>query len=158
MKFFKKLLFIIKHKISNKTKIGFNIYVKNIENISIGKNSKILSNCSLEADKGKIIIGDNITLNRYTYCKGSKGLISIGNGTEINNFTRIDGWGEVIIGENVLIGPSVNIISYQHNYKDKNNTIKSQGSTTNKIIIEDDVWIGANSNIMAGIHIKKALL
>ena len=40
-----------------------------------------------------------------------------------------------------------------HNYTDPQKTIISQGVRTSKIIIEDDVLIGANSVILAGITI-----
>jgi acetyltransferase-like isoleucine patch superfamily enzyme len=150
----KKIIFFIKEKIK-KNKISFNIYLKGISNIDLKKGISIHSNCSLEATKGNIVIDNNVILNRYVYLKANKGKISIGEGSEINNFTNIDGYGEVEICKNVLIGPNVQIISYQHNYKNINKLIKLQGSVKSKILIEDDVWIGANSVIMAGITIAK---
>jgi len=138
-----------------KNKISFNTYIKCNKNIKLGKNIKIHSNCSLEACRGEMIIEDNVILNRYVYCKANKGKVIIKEGSEVNNFTNIDGWGGVEIGKNVLIGPNVQIISYQHNYKNKNIEIKKQGSIKAKITIEDDVWIGASSIIMAGVTIYK---
>ncbi len=147
------IMFYLKNLKRNK--ISFHTYIKCDKNIKLGKNIRIHSNSSLEACRGKIVIEDNVILNRYVYCKANKGNIVIKKGSEINNFTNIDGWGDIEIGEDVLIGPNVQIISYQHNYKDKNMEIKKQGSVKAKIIIEDDVWIGASSVIMAGIKIKK---
>jgi acetyltransferase-like isoleucine patch superfamily enzyme len=151
---FEKLTFILKNK-KNKTKISYKTYLKTISNISIGRNSQIHAYSSIEATKGVVEIGEKVILNRYVFIIGNKGMVKIGNGTEINNFTRVDGVGGVVIGNNVLIGPKVEIISYQHNYENKNLLIKEQGSVKKKIMIEDDVWIGANSVVMAGITIGK---
>ena len=151
----KKLLLILKSK-RKKTKISFNTYLKSIENIEIGEKCQINSNCSLDASRnGKIILKNNVVLNRYVYLNAFKGNIFIDEGSEINNYSIINGTGGVTIGKNVLIGPNVQIISYQHNYNIKFENIKFQGLKKDKIIIGDDVWIGAGSVILAGIKIAK---
>ncbi|MEG3048473.1 MAG: DapH/DapD/GlmU-related protein, partial [Mucinivorans sp.] len=42
-----------------------------------------------------------------------------------------------------------------HNYQDPLRMIREQGITTSPITIEDDVWIGANSSVMSGVHIGR---
>ena len=149
-----KFFFIIKNR-KNNTKISFFSYIKAFENIKIGKFCQINSHSSLDATKGKIIIKDHVILNRYSYLNAFKGSIFIDEGSEINNFASIYGIGGVKIGKNVLIGPGVKIISYQHNYIKKDLIIKSQGLKKEKIVIKDDVWIGANSVILSGVTLKK---
>ena len=56
---------------------------------------------------------------------------------------------------NVNLAQNIIISGLNHNYTDPNKTIISQGVNTSEIIIEDDVWIGANSVILAGITIGK---
>jgi len=138
-------------------KISFKIYLKGTENINIGTNCKILRGCELDAsNNGKIIIQNNITLNPYVFLQANNnGFIKIGKNTEINNFTIINSGGKIVIGNNVLIGPRVNIISYNHNYMNANILIKKQKCNTKEIIIEDDVWIGANTTILYGVKIGK---
>lgn len=80
--------------------------------------------------------------------------ISIGKGCFINYDCFIQGSGRVIIGDDVYIGPGVAIFSENHNYKKANKKIKEQGITLKKVIIEDDVWIGARATILAGVHLK----
>ncbi|MDY0051616.1 MAG: acyltransferase [Aliarcobacter sp.] len=150
-----KFLYLIIQRIKNKNKISFNTYIKNLKNIELNRNIKVHSNVTLDATRGKIKLGTNVILNRFCFINANKGNVFIGNGTEINNFTLINGIGGVFIGTNVLIGPNVQIISYTHNFKDKNMTIKEQGIEKKSIIIEDDVWIGASAIILAGITIAR---
>ena len=53
------------------------------------------------------------------------------------------------------LAQNITISGLNHNYQDPNKTIISQGITTSPIIIEDDVWIGANSVILACTRIGK---
>ena len=151
---FKKLAFILHNRISNHSRVSFSCYIKNPANIRLGKNVKIHSDTSLDAGQtGILTIGDRVILDRYAYINASYGFVRIGAGTAINNFSVVDGTGGVEIGRNVLIGPNVQIISYQHNYRDRSVPIKQQGTTCEKIEIQDDVWIGAGAVILAGVVI-----
>ena len=67
--------------------------------------------------------------------------IEIGNnsGIGINSVVPSD----VIIGDNVLMGPKCFILSFNHSFKDRNKTIKEQGYLEKKqTIVGNDVWIG----------------
>jgi acetyltransferase-like isoleucine patch superfamily enzyme len=47
------------------------------------------------------------------------------------------------------------ISALNHNYEDVEKSIADQGINIQTVIIENDVWIGANSIILAGVHIGK---
>ncbi|MDR2866227.1 MAG: acyltransferase [Methanomassiliicoccaceae archaeon] len=81
--------------------------------------------------------------------------MTIGNNVFFNRGAFITAREEVIIGNDVLIGPNVMINSGNHNYADKNKLIQEQGHTSKKIVIGDDVWIGGNAVILPGITIGK---
>ena len=156
IKWLKKSGFILLNKINNDSKIAFGCYIKNPAQINIGKRVKVHSGASLDASStGLLELGDGTTVNRYAYLNASRGGIKVGAGTEINNFSVINGAGGVEIGMNVLVGPGVQIVSYQHVYQDKNRLIKEQDYLYRKIVIGDDVWIGANAVILAGVTIGK---
>lgn len=99
-------------------------------------------------------LGDNVSINRGIVFEGVD-KISIGNNVQINTRCWISGSGELEIGENVLIGPHVIIHTANHNFNKKTIPILLQGHTFNKVIIEDNVWIGANCTILPGVTIKK---
>ena len=79
--------------------------------------------------------------------------LKVGNNSNIGAYSYIGCSGYIEIGDNVMMGPRVNLMSENHNYSDLNHSMKSQGVTRSYIIIEDDVWIGVNSTILAGVRI-----
>jgi len=81
--------------------------------------------------------------------------IEIGDNVKINKGVFITATDKVKIGDDVLIGPYTVINSGNHNYSNPLIPIRLQGHTTEPIIIENDVWIGANSTILAGVKIGK---
>lgn len=97
--------------------------------------------------------GKNLLINKGVVFE-NPGNISIGNNVGINTRCWISGTGELEIGNDVLIGPHVVIHSANHNFSNKDIPILEQGHTLSKITIENDVWIGANTTILAGVTIK----
>ena len=47
------------------------------------------------------------------------------------------------------------IVSANHNFSDINEPIAKQGETKEKIVIEDDCWLGAGVKVLAGVTIHK---
>ena len=79
--------------------------------------------------------------------------IKIGNNSNISYSSRIIG-GDLTIGNYVMMGPEVLIITDNHKFSDINCSIWSQGQSPAKpVVIEDDVWIGARSIILPGVHV-----
>lgn len=81
--------------------------------------------------------------------------VEIGHDVLINNHTKIGGQCGVKIGNYVLIGYSVNIVSENHSYQNPLFPIMKQGFYGKHILIEDDVWIGANAVILPGVTIGR---
>jgi maltose O-acetyltransferase len=79
----------------------------------------------------------------------------VGDNTSINRNCILNCGGGIEIGKNVLIGPNVVIYSQNHNFSDKSKPIKDQGYSYNKVVIEDNVWIGSGTTILPGAYIKK---
>ena len=107
-----------------------------------------------------ISLGTNITSGRYLrlYASGNTDEeIIIGNNVSFNDNVMLnaDCGGYILIGDNVLIGPNVVFRASNHNYIKKDTLIKQQGHKKGRIIIEDDVWIGANVVILPDVVIKK---
>lgn len=111
---------------------GCNIFLE--ENTSIGDFTKICVDGESSTDKFELRIG------KYTY---------IGD----HNNIRASG-GSIIIGNYCLISQHITIVASNHRYE-RNDLIFNQPWDKDKVgvIIEDDVWIGANSVILPGVRI-----
>ncbi len=79
----------------------------------------------------------------------------IGNFVQINWGCYISGEGGLEVGDRVLIGPNVCILSAGHGYVDDQKLIQEQGLTHGRIVIEEDVWIGGGSVILQGVRLGK---
>ena len=77
---------------------------------------------------------------------------SIGNNSVIGENSFIQDNAEIIVGNNVICGPEIMIFTSNHGI-DKDKLIRLQRSPSKKVIIEDDVWIGARALILPGVTI-----
>lgn len=98
----------------------------------------------------------------------------LGAGSTIEDFCTVNnGVGDVIIGDNSLVGMSNVIIGpvtignnvifaqnivasgLNHEYRDVTQSIQAQKILVSQIIVEDDCWIAANAVLTAGVTIGK---
>jgi len=150
--YFIKLILISKGiKVGKNFYIMGNIYLKikgKASNIIIGNNVSILGNIDLRnRENGRIFIQNNIKFD--TDCR----LVSANNATLIisNNCTIgprciFNCGADVLLGENVLFAGAVYLNSSDHQIA-KKYPIVNQGFFHGKIIIENDVFVGANTMI-----------
>jgi bifunctional N-acetylglucosamine-1-phosphate-uridyltransferase/glucosamine-1-phosphate-acetyltransferase GlmU-like protein len=128
--------------------------------VRCGKNLNLMGQASINAlSQSGVVIGDNFTLGRFSIVECSGILKDVGNSLVIGNNVGISHYcfisvrGDVRIGNDVIIGPRVSIFSENHNFSDAKIPIKHQGVTKKPTIIGNNIWIGANSCIMAGVAI-----
>ena len=79
----------------------------------------------------------------------------VGTNFGVNSGSYINGIGGLEIGNYVLIGSNVTISSGKHPIEGKDIPVFTRPTILQKIVIEDDVWIGAGAVIMPGITIAK---
>lgn len=62
--------------------------------------------------------------------------------------------GPVTIGDDVMMGPRCTILTRNHHIDDVTVPMNQQGfAEFRPVVIEDDVWIGANVTIMPGVRV-----
>lgn len=62
--------------------------------------------------------------------------------------------GDVSAGNDLMLGPDVVMISYNHEYSDTKIPMRAQGASASRpITIGDDVWIGMRAIVMPGVTI-----
>ncbi len=98
-------------------------------------------------------VGRKSIIEEYTVIDNGVGDVVIGENSLVGLRNTII--GPVQIGNNVIIAQNVVLSGLNHQYNDTSIPICSQGVITKKIIIEDDVWIAANSIITSGVRIGK---
>ena len=81
--------------------------------------------------------------------------IVAGERLAVNTNTYIDGRGGIIFGNHVMMVPNCVIASCGHGTSDKTIPMCFQPVQYGQIIIEDDVWIGANVTINPGVHVGR---
>lgn len=63
-------------------------------------------------------------------------------------------YGDIEIGDDVLMAPEVIIMTTNHRFINKSETIHRQGNDIEKpVVIGNDVWIGRRAMIMPGVHV-----
>ena len=81
--------------------------------------------------------------------------IYLGENSRINQYCCV--WAsensKIILGDNVLMGPGVKIFSSNYTTNDTNVPMILQPFVEKDIVIGNDVWLGANSIIVAGVKI-----
>jgi len=98
--------------------------------------------------------GDNVAIHPNVYLYNMYGMY-IGNNVSIHPMCYIDGFGGIEIGDNVSIAHGVTIMSTEHIFDRIDIPIKDQGTYGEKVIINENVWIGAKAVILAGVTIGR---
>ncbi len=103
-------------------------------------------------------IGKNVKISPTAFLKFPE-MIEIGDDTFINHLCSI--WaspqGPIFIGKNVLLGPCVSIISSNHGIA-ADQLVREQPGRDAPIHIGNDVWIGANCVITAGVTLADGVV
>jgi acetyltransferase-like isoleucine patch superfamily enzyme len=132
----------------------FILYLK-LHSVKVDWSTTVDPTASLEPSDGSIHIGASTYIDRGVVIRGLGGKIVVGNNCSINAYTVLIGGGPISIHSNVRIAPHVVIVASNHVFKDPNRLIKDQGLTCKGIVIHDDVWIGAGSQILDGVTIGR---
>jgi len=143
----------------------FNRWFFKAKGAKIGKDFNVIGSVSIFGP-GKISVGDNFcmtngcainpissNLNGTFYTDSSEAQIIIGNNVGMSS-TRMWIHDRLIIGNNVKIGGGVLLIDtdcHPMNYEVRRTS--NAGTESAPIVIEDDVWVGAQSIILKGVTI-----
>lgn len=107
----------------------------------------------------RVVIEDGAVVDAFVKIKpvGGVGNVRIGKNSYINSGVVIYSGNGVDIGEGVLIAANSTFAPVNHEYRAKNKTIMEQRFQPSKggIVVEDDVWIGANCVILDGAILRK---
>jgi virginiamycin A acetyltransferase len=129
--------------------------------LSIDPTAKVSALADIEAStRGtRIEIGARTMIDAFVKIKpaGGSGDVVIGADCAINSGTVIYTGNGVRIGQAVLIAANCTLAPTNHAFADRERRIRDQGFQPSRggIVIEDDVWIGANVAVLDGAVVGK---
>ena len=98
-------------------------------------------------------LGSYSVVEDFACLNNAVGDLIIGDYTRIGLSNTIIGPAQ--IGNHVNLAQNVTVTGLNHNYEKVDKRIDEQGVSTQLVTIEDDVWIGANAVILAGMTVGK---
>lgn len=107
----------------------------------------------------RIEVGARSVIDSFVKIKpaGGGGDLVIGEGTILNSGCVLYTGHGLYIGRDVRIAANCTFAPVNHAYQDKSRPINQQGFLPGKggIVIEDDVWIGANCVLLDGAVLRQ---
>lgn len=118
-----------------------NSFISPVEKIVIGKRFFFGPFCQLYCNNvgSELVIGERVALNSNVMINASEG-------------------GKILIGNNVLFGPNVVLRASNHRFNRRDLFIWQQDHEGGVIVVEDDVWIGANVVVLSNVTIGKGAI
>lgn len=96
-------------------------------------------------------------LGRYSVIESGACINNAVGDVIIGDYTRIGLHNTIIgpvnIGHHVNLAQGITVTALNHNFEDSEKRIDEQGVCTTPVVIEDDVWIGANAVILPGVRV-----
>jgi acetyltransferase-like isoleucine patch superfamily enzyme len=148
-------------KIEGWAAVENNVRLRYADHIRLGSGvyldqSVYLHACPQGIDIGSgTIVMHGAILHVYNFRDMPHSGIKIGQNSLIGEYAVIRGQGGVEIGNRVYTSPFTQIIAVNHVFDDPKRPFVDQGITAQGIVIEDDVWIGANAVITDGVRVGK---
>jgi virginiamycin A acetyltransferase len=107
----------------------------------------------------RIVIGPGVVIDSFVKVKPAGGLgdVVIGEKSHVNSGTVIYTGNGISMGRSVLVGANCTLAPSNHQFERADMPIIDQRFKPSRggIVIEDDVWIGANCVILDGAVIRK---
>ena len=97
-----------------------------------------------------LVLGEQSWIAGHALVRGD---VEFGAHSTVNSYAMIS--GKVRCGDGVRIASHVTIVGFNHGYDDPSVPIHTQKHETLGIVIQDDVWIGANAVVLDGVTVGK---
>ncbi|WP_108397016.1 acyltransferase [Devosia submarina] len=97
-----------------------------------------------------LVLGEHSWIAGHALVRGD---VEFGAHCTVNPYAMIS--GKVRCGDGVRIASHVSIVGFNHGFDDPHVPIHTQKHESLGIIIEDDVWIGANAVVLDGVRVGR---
>mgnify|MGYP001825183648 FL=1 len=100
-----------------------------------------------------IELGKGVSINDAVVINANRGRVTLGDRSWLGPFCLIYGNGGVAIGRNVLVAGHSSINTVSHSAERCDIPVNDQPVVIDPVVIEDDVWIGLNAVVLQGVTI-----
>lgn len=119
-----------------------------------GKNARICRNSRIDVMPfNQFVLGNDSTIEDFCTVNNGVGDVIIGDRTRIGLSNVLI--GPVTVGDDVMLAQNIVMSGLNHGYQDVTIPPHDQPVTKNRISVENEVWIGANSVVVAGVTIGR---
>lgn len=106
-----------------------------------------------------ISLGNGVRIGRGSFLTSGNGSLILSDSVAVSPCVNIGAdHGRIHIGSKTAIGPGTVIRAANHRFERPDIPIISQGHTEGSVIIEEDVWIGANCVITPDVRIGRGAI
>lgn len=143
--------------LGDECRIGPGVTMLNPQHIHLAEGVGVDGGTHFDARGRGIRIGQHtqICFGSYLRNETTQGYIHIGAHSYLGSQGIIYGHAGVEIGDHVLIAPQVAIVPYQHHISDRTRLIAEQGGAMEKVVVDDDVYLGMSVRILLGVTIGR---
>jgi acetyltransferase-like isoleucine patch superfamily enzyme len=110
----------------------------------------------------RIVVEDGAVIDAFVKIKPAGGIgdVIIGRGSVINSGCVLYTGHGIQMGANVLVAANCTLAPTNHEFRDPSRPIREQGFMPSRggIVVEDDVWIGANSVLLDGAILRQGCI
>ena len=110
----------------------------------------------------QIVIGARTHIDAFAVLRavGGMGDIIIGDDCRINPHCVLYSGNGITLGKHVLLAPAVSVVPANHAFARRDIPIAEQRFVESRggVVIEDDVWVGAQSVILDGAYIERGAI
>lgn len=149
-------------KIGKGVVFGHHVFLRSPANIFVGNHTVVDDFASLSfrgSGEHRITLGDGVLVGRGSMVRTRGGSVDIGDHVHIGPSCLLVSAESLVIGRYTLIGFNCSIGGLQHGFDDTDTPIvKQELVTRGGVTIGDDVWLGANVNVMDGVRIGKGAI
>lgn len=121
----------------------------------IGSHVRFWPNCFIQGSPGRFLVGDHVDFFPNTYISlGSteENFVEIGQHTHFAPGCVLYGWGGLTIGAHCSFAAHVVFATVAHD-PDAKDTLMTNAAKAGPIVVEDEVWIGANATVILNTRI-----
>jgi len=126
------------------------------ERIVLDDGVRLMPFVVIESAGGSLELGEGFVLYPHNYISlgGPEGSVTVGKNTHFAPGCRVYGHGGTRIGDHCAMAAGCLLSGVQHHITDTSTPMVTQGAQPRPVVLEDDVYLGANVVVNGGVTVR----